>query len=747
MSTGLAAEPADARRPDDERAPQRRRAPGWALPAGLFALAAAVYAVLALRTPLPVLFPDELRYAHLARSLADGEGFTWRGDHVAQSAALYVYVLAPLWALWSSTVDAWHASKLLGVLLLCAQVFPIYLVGRRLLGPRGGLFAAALSVAGTWMLLSAGLVTEVLAMPLATAALCVAVAALARPGGRLWIAALALVLLAAWARIQLAVLLPALAAAFALDVARAPAGERAARLRAHRAPLVVLGGLSAIGLVVALARPSVAGDYAGVLDLRPSLGHLLRKGALQLAELTAAAGFVPVLLAAGAATSRTVWRDDRAGPLLAVFWPAALAVVAESGFFLAGFPPALSGIQRYVTYVAPLALLLMLVLVADRRLLLRPQVLGVAALGALALLARPAIAMIGEERAAWATSFRVHQVLGVAAAPALALVALLLLVAVATIVVRSNGPARALAAATALLLAVLVIQDQAAWHQMTSTAKSFRTVMPGRLDWIDRHADGPVALLALTQNAPQYENLEFFNRRITNVYVPPSGLPGRPVQGRTCSYRFTLQGTLEVGAGCAPMPRWFMLDDPAAAIRFRDERRSAYDPRLGRLVEVAPGAAPRAFSVVVLACPRPSPVYSSTSPDIVSADAPRPCNTTASGSIWLDAPATVALRYRGGTDPHAVTVAGRAHPIAPGADVTVRFAAPKGYSQYTLQQDWASTGGAPRLVAGWVEQAGGRTPILPCAAPAPGRGGAGRAPRVAWAPPSREGPIALAPPG
>lgn len=711
MSTGLAAEPSDARRPQDGRAPLRR-GPAWVPPVVLFASAAVLYAVLSLRTPLPVLFPDELSYAHLARSLADGQGFTWRGDPVDLPAALYMYLLTPLWWLWSSTVDAWHASKLLGTLLLCAQVFPVYRLGRELLGPLGALLAAALSVAGTWMLFSAGLVTEVLAMPLATAGLCVAVLALRRPGSRLWIVAVGLVLLAGWARMQLAVLLPALALAFALDVARTPAPGRAARLRAHRAPLAVLGGLSAIGLAVVLLHPSVTGAYAGLFDLRPSLSRVLGKGALQVAELTAAAGFAPVLLAAGATASRTVWRDDRAGPLLAVFWPATLALAAQSGFFLAGFPPAPWGIQRYVVYVAPLALLLTLVLVSDRRLLLRPQVLGVAALGGLALLARPAIAMIGEERAAWATSFRVHQVLGLAAAPALALVALLLLVAVATIALRAAAPGRAVAGAAALLLGVLAVQDQAAWHQMTTTAKSFRTTMPGRLDWIDRHADGPVALLALTQNAPQYENLELFNRRITNVYVPPTGLPGRPVQGRSCSYRFTLQGALEVGTGCGRVPRWFMLDDPAAAITFRNERRSAYAPQIGRLVKLAPGT-PRALSVLVLACPRPSPVYSSTSPEIVGAGAPRPCNTSASGSIWLDAPATIALRYRGGSDPHAVTVANRAHPIAPGADVTVRFPAPTGYSQYTLQQDWSSTGGAPRLLSGWVEQGARRTPIYP----------------------------------
>ena len=540
-----------------------------------------------------------------------------------------------------------------------------------------------------------------------------AVAALRRPGSRLWILALAFALLASWARIQLAVLLPALAVAFALDVARAPAAQRAARARAHRLPLAVLGGLSLLGLVVALAHPPVAGDYAGVLDLRPPLGRVLRKSALQLAELTAAAGFVPVLLAAGAATSRTVWRDDRAGPLLAVFWPAALALVAQSAFFLAGFPPAVSGIQRYVVYAVAPALLLTLVLAGDRRLLLRPQVLGVAALGAIVLLARPAIAMIGEERAAWATSFRVHQLLGLAAAPALALVALLLLAVTAWIVARAAAPARAVAGVTALLLVVLAVQDQAAWHQMTTTAKVFRSQLPGDLDWIDRQADGPVALLALTQNAPQYEDLELFNRRISGVYVPPAGLPGRPIQGRTCTFRFTVTGALKVAPGCGAVPRRFMLDDPAAAITFRDERRSVVDPRIGRLAELGPGTAPRARSVLVLACPRASPVFSSTSPDIVGADAPRACNPTATGSLWLDAPATVALRYRGGRAPHVVTVAGRAHPIAPGADVTVRFPAVKGFSQYTLQQDWTSTEGAPTLVSGYLEQGRRRTAILP----------------------------------
>ena len=218
-----------------------------------------------------------------------------------------------------------------------------------------------------------------------------------------------------------------------------------------------------------------------------------------------------------------------------------------------------------------------------------------AALGAIALLARPAIAMIGEERAAWATSFRVHQLLGLAAAPALALVALGLLAITARIAVRAAAPRpRRRRGRGAAAVAVLAVQDQAAWHQMTTTAKAFRTQMPDDLEWIDHQASGPVALLALTQNAPQYEDLELFNRRIAAVYVPPAGLPGRPVQGRTCTFRFTVTGALKVAPGCGAVPRRFMLDDPAAAITFRDERRSSPTRASAGWPSWRPGTAPRA---------------------------------------------------------------------------------------------------------------------------------------------------------
>ena len=171
MSTARAAEPTAARRAGALWSP-------WAWVVGLYVVAAALYLVLALRSPLPVLFPDEFRYSHLARGLADGTGTDWRGEHIGQTAALYVYFITPAWGLFSSSVDAYHASKVLGTLALCSQLIPVWLLARELVGPRLALVPAALSVAGTWMLTSAETVTEVLAFPLTTAALCVAVMAL-----------------------------------------------------------------------------------------------------------------------------------------------------------------------------------------------------------------------------------------------------------------------------------------------------------------------------------------------------------------------------------------------------------------------------------------------------------------------------------------------------------------------------------------------------------------------------------------
>lgn len=673
-------------------APARRlRDSPWTWIAGLYLLAAIVYGVLSLRTPLPVLFPDEFRYAHIARS-----GLDWRGEPLAQTARLYIWFIKPAWAIFDSTVDAWRASKLLGTLALTSQVIPVWLLARetRTIGPKLALAPAALSVAGTWMLSSAETATEALAFPLTTWALCVLAIGLRRSAGgtpsRLPWLALGLVVLATLARIQLAALIPAVLLALVLDVLRDPQ-TRARRLHAHRWPLaaLVLGGLAVV--VLAAADPGIAGDYGSIWSWRPDSSKILHYTGLQALELVATAGFAPALIAVAGAFSPRAWRDEDAGPLLAVFWPVALATVVQSGFFLAGYQAAPWAIGRYVTYALPIAFVLATV-VATKPRLLNAYAIGITAWLTLTLLARPAIAMIGEERSSWAVTYRIHQVLQLGPGPALLLVGLLL-GAITLVGLHRRSPALILGATAVVLL----LQSQAAWWQMQKTETSFRSVMPSDLEWVDHHTSGPLALLAITQNAPQFDDVDYFNKQVTQAFVPEQPLLGRSIQGLRCTFRFTTTGTITAQPGCGPLPHRFLINDPSARIRFRNETHIATDKNTGRVVELDPSKPVQARSMVILPCPRRTPGYSASSPDIVPANAPLQCAAAMTVALWLDHDALLSVTYHGSRVPENVVLAGKTYTIDPGRDTTVTTTVPKGYTQQQVRQSWNNSAATPTV--------------------------------------------------
>jgi hypothetical protein len=306
--------------------------------------------------------------------------------------------------------------------------------------------------------------------------------------------------------------------------------------------------------------------------------------------------------------------------------------------------------------------------------------------------------MIGEERASWGIAYRVHQVLGLGAGPALLLVGALLGILIVVVLRRGVAPQRAalvVAGATAL---VLLVQSQAAWWQMDKTGHSFRSVMPADLQWVDHHTSGPLALLAITQNAPQFDDIDYFNRQVTQVFVPETPLLGRAIQGKQCAWKFTVSGSISAAAGCGPLPHRFLINDPSARVRFRDEIAGATDRHTGRVVEVAPDKPVRARSLVVLPCPRRTPGYAGASPDIVPLDSPIECSAQLTAALWLDAPAQLEIRYRGGRRPASVELAGRRWTIPAGAETSVRVAVPKGYTQQRALQSWTSSVGTPTVL-------------------------------------------------
>jgi hypothetical protein len=709
-----AAAPTEGTKPAVGRASSRRIALTEHAPiAGLFAGSFVVYLLLALRSPLPVMYPDEFRYAHLARSLADGDGFAWRSEVISQPAALYIYVLTPIWAVFKSTVTAYHLSKVLNCVALSAQVIPVYLLARPLLGRRLALAPAALTVAGTWMVMSAHVITENLGMPFATTALCLTVMTLYRPSRWTGFLALGFALLATWARIQLAVLLPAIAIALALDVTLRPRSDRGERLDQHLYYLAAAAGISLVGLTVALAAPSVVGEYSDLFGDHPTFGVSLQKIVLEAGGLVAAAGFVPVLLVTAVSARRGAWRDRKLGPLLCVFWPAAIVTCVQGGLFLAGVGTHRDlwwGIERYVVYSLPIAFVAVCVLVRDRR-WLNGWVLGGAGALGLLLLLHPGRVASSEERAAWGTSFRLHELIGTGTGLSLALAAVVG-VGVVALVRKLRGDGHILVVVLAVSAVVLVVQDQAAWHYLTTVTRTFRQVLPADLEWVDHHSHGPVALINLTATDPTIETLDFFNRNITSSYGPPSGLRGQALVGRTCSWVVDATGRMRFQSDCGPDPHAFFDNDPQARMTWQNEIYSASDAQVGRIAELSPKAPAHMRSLIVLPCPRGTPTFSKTSTRVIPASAAIDCAPGLAGELWLRSPGTVAISYSGGNVRRTVTFNKRTWVIKPHTPTTVTFHVPLGQYRFSVLQSWRRNVGNPKVTGVRLTSGGASSSLL-----------------------------------
>jgi hypothetical protein len=677
--------------------------------AAIYLVAVVAYALLALNVSLPTVIPDEQRYSQLARSLVHGHGFVWRGEGhenaIHQPTALYVYFIAPMWWLLDSSVDARHASQMLGTLVLCAQVVPVWLVARRVVGPRRALVPAGLSVAGSWMALSALTLTEVLALPLMTASLCCAVMALQRPGSGAGHLAIVLTLLASWARIQLLVFVPVLFAAFLLDALRCP-GCRTKRLRDHRPFLIVTGALSA-GLVAAWQiAPSAAGDYASVLGIAaPPIGVAARKTGLEGLELVVLCGFVPVALAAAAALAPRLWRDDRTGPLLIVFWLAALVTIVQSGLYLAVSPYVPTGVERYVAYAMPIGLVLMTLLLGERTLVPRGAFV-LAILLALAMLLMPAHQLPVVEPAVWSTGYRVRALTGLGRPEALTAAGLVVALA-AWLAWRYRPGVTGMLAASALLAGVFAVQGQASWREMASSSSQMRAAFPRDLEAIDA-AGGPVALLTDSYNAQQLALLDYYNKDISQVFLLNSvQAQGAVPQGLVCPYSIGRGGTLAFSPACGAVPHRLLLQDRNARWRFHDEVSSVPIPFVGRVVETSPDGPPRAQSRFVLPCSAPAVSWRDRVDDLKRhpASAPQPCLPAVQMSFWLDDPATVTIAFRGSTRDHRATLGIDHYIVRANQVTTVRFDLPAGDSQPTLDLDWATTTG-PRVIKAQIRTGG-----------------------------------------
>ena len=676
----------------------------WVIPAVVFAAASLLYILLGSLQDVPLVSPDEFLYGELSRSVADGDGLALYGTAQKWPTALYIYVLAPAW-LGDSLESGYGVAKAIGSVAACAVVFPVWLLARRYVAAWPALVAVVLTLAGTWMVSTAGLLTENLALPLSTACLVAAVLALREPDARWDWVALALAALATFARAQMGVLFAILLGALLLDALRAE--DRRAALDARRIELGVLGAIVLGGVIVVLSGSEAGlGAYASVSDFRPSAGDLLSAIAQQWLALVTMTAFLPLAVLVALAGQKASWRDEQLAPLLCVTVSAVVLLVLESGYFVAGLKGLDWSIERYVMYAAPLLIVLTVVALDRRRLTVRELAIA-GGVVVLPLLATPEIRLALEEGAQFGTWKHLDSLLGLGTGPAIALVGALVVGAGVLLVDRAE-PARAVLAAGTVLLVVFAVQSQAIWNWHVDYTDKFRSQYPADLSWVDNSAPGPTTRIYLFGSSPLFQVADFFNEDVGAVLVPAADPSAPKPAGRVCFWNADPRGTLTVSPGCK-VERTLWNDDPLAVMTFHDGRTIARDAMLGQVIAVPPQ--PRLQSILRLPCPRQTlrGGLDDSSPTIPRSG---PCGPTMAVDVWVDKPGAVELTFQGGMRSQTVENETRSWTLPPGVPTRVRVRVPAGQSSNGFDVDWTRSRGAPRVVGAALISGGTRTPLL-----------------------------------
>lgn len=655
-----------------------------ALAVGLLTIASTlVYLLLSGGREVPDVFADEVLYGELARSIAAGDGATWRGEGVLLHS-VYPYVLAPSWWVSGSAPGAYEIARGFGALLACTVVVPVWLLSRAVVtGPRVWI-APAGAVAGAWMTFSGRLLAENIAYPLALWSLAAIVLALLANvetrAGRRWIAAaLVFASLASAARIQLAVLFPVILAALAIGHLRARLlarrdrsrttprfGARIELLLAFAVPLLLAAAVAASPL-------GVLGRYRSVTGGDLDVANFAYWTANNFAELALMAGIAPLVALVMLAASRESWLDDRTAALLAVTLPACALLLTQVGWFAAGHAPVL--IDRYVVYAVPL--LLVSLAAAIERGGLRAAY-GLITAGAIAICVWPLPSRDGV--GAWSEALVGLRDLISGDLQLVAAVALLG-VASAAAFARPVTSRRRLHVVTVAVVAALAVNSSVnAWQLAGERAETAAQLVPAERDWVDKTVTMPVGIVHIAPEVSEVAYInELMNNRVNRAFLLQGvrRVPGG--EGGACAIAIEASGTLTVDRdrGCV-LPRLMMLVGRDATLSVAGGRVLADHPEVPvSLVDA--GTEPRARALVRAGCAE----------GMV-------CAKLAAIDVWPIAPARIAVTVAS-AEPATVEIGRRRVSIPAAGRRTVSTPLPPGHTAVTVNVLRTPAGNQPRV--------------------------------------------------
>jgi hypothetical protein len=539
--------------------------------AGLVALSFAIRLVVGWSRATPNYFSDEYLYAELGRSLLESGRPLVRGVELGFPALLQPLLTAPAW-LFDDVWLSYRAIQALGALAMSLAAVPAFLLARRVGVSRPiALGAAAFTLAIPDLLFASWVVAEPFAYPLLLAAVVSATVALAQPTRRHALLFVLVAGLAAFARIQFAVLPLCFLAAVLIVGLR----ERRVRrvLREQALPLAVFG--SGLALVVAVGIARVLGNYRSGLDGRADPIELAERIGLNSLVLAYSSGWILLpgaFIGFALALARPRSRHELAFAAFAL--PVAAALLLEAG--LVGAVEHAQ--ERYVFYILPLAAVAFC-LYAARGWPARVH----HALVATALLAASASVPLAGFAAAdgkahsplLLAAFRIEEWLGSSGSGSLAL-AVPAAVLCAIAVALSFRPR--VGAAVALGLAVLacgtVSVAAVAFDQRNANAVR-KAFLPAEPSWVDRAGLDDVVLVR-GPNGVKTEALEqlFWNRSVDRVAL----LPGAEQIDHVHSPRLRVAPDGSLLLEGRPVRNPLLVDGYAGTLRLAHARRVASSP-------------------------------------------------------------------------------------------------------------------------------------------------------------------------
>jgi multisubunit Na+/H+ antiporter MnhG subunit len=541
--------------------------------AGIVIVSAIVRTWAASKHAGPAYFPDEYLYTELSRSIATTGHAYVRGAPSHFAPLLAPLVTAPAW-LFGSVSTGYHAAQAINAAFVSLAAVPVFALARTLrLGRPQALAAAALALALPSLLYTSFMLSEPIAYPLVLAAVATGVRALDRPSARSIAAFVGFVLLASFARLQFAVLLPCFLVALVGVLAREQRVK--VTLRRHWC-----GGVALVLATVALAAAGPArstGYYPSFLHVGINVGNMVSSLGLNALILAVGTGLVLLpgaILGAVGAIERPRLRAELAFALLTLTVTIALLLQASI------YGDTHVAQTRYTFYLVPLWVLSFL-LYAQRG-WPRRRILGLVSLGLLtvALTTPLTSAAIGQGKVHSPELFAVARIQqaynGLAGKTS---DALFLGLFVGIVLVSAAAWARPkVATIVALVFAagfMCVLSVGAYAFDSANTRLVRQTFVGSNPSWVDELHLGPVRMV-LAPGGPMTDALEqlFWNRSVDRAVLLPGAKPtdALPVGKGTV----TGNGTLLVDGH--PLTGPALIDQYSTSVQVRDAKWLGSDP-------------------------------------------------------------------------------------------------------------------------------------------------------------------------